>query len=125
MPVSRQASQADQAGARLRAWTMIDPLAPDQACEPRAFAAMASGFFDADRQAKKHAAGFGELGLEPAAFACDERTVAACRERRRDIDRGALRAAGLKRGNDLQHGQRACAAGLDGISGFPHLGDVA
>ena len=77
-------------------------LAPDELAEPEGVHRHRRRVFCADRHADQLAAGRLEFGLHAPAEACHQRTVAALRQRRRDVDRGALRAARFQAGNDLQ-----------------------
>ena len=107
-----QASRADQAGARLRACTR-------SICSPRmrratwkVFAASTAAILRGNRQADELPADRWQLVFEPAALARHQRPVAARGERRGDVDRSALRASGLERRHDLQHGHCSTRSGL-------------
>ena len=77
-------------------------LAPDELRSRTAFIAIVAGFFAPTGMRTSSPPAACELGLHAPAEACHQRTVAALRQRRRDVDRGALRAARFQAGYDLQ-----------------------
>ena len=106
-PVRRQASHADQAGARERACTIATRSARISAASRAALRQIVSGFRLVSGSVMWRPPARSHRGHQPAAGAGHQARSTGLGDRLGDLDRAALDAAGDQRRQHLQHGDVA------------------